>query len=78
MARNTKRNRSSKPERSISVRSVRREEPDVRKLAQVLLRHVMAQAEVEAQAEHQTQLVTMINPLAASAKLRVNGGRDDR
>ena len=37
--------------RSISVRGVRREQPDVRKLARALIALAMAQAEADAQAE---------------------------
>lgn len=39
-------------ERRISIRSVRREEPDTRKLARALLAIVQAQAEADAQAQH--------------------------
>ena len=39
-------------ERRISIRSVRREEPDTRKLARALIAIVQAQAEAEAQTEH--------------------------
>jgi len=39
-------------ERRISIRSVRREEPDTRKLARALIAIVQAQAEAEAQAQH--------------------------
>ncbi len=53
---NNKRTRGkAKQERHISVRSVRRETPDVRKLAQVLIQLVQAQAEVEAEAQHRTK-----------------------
>jgi hypothetical protein len=39
-------------ERQISIRSVRREEPDTSKLARTLIAIVQAQAEAEAQAQH--------------------------
>lgn len=39
-------------ERRISIRSVRREEPDTRKLARALIAIVQAQAEADAQAQH--------------------------
>lgn len=45
-------NRSHRRERRISIRSVRREEPDTRKLARALLAIVQAQAEADAQAQH--------------------------
>ena len=40
-----------RPDRRISVRSVRRENPDFRKLAQALIALAQAQAEVEAQSQ---------------------------
>ena len=43
--------RGHRPERRISVRGVRRAEPDLRKLAQALLALAQAQAEAEAQAQ---------------------------
>lgn len=43
---------SQRRERRISIRSVRREEPDTRKLARALIAIVQAQAEAEAQAQH--------------------------
>lgn len=52
---NNKNHKSSSPqqrERRISIRSVRREEPDTRKLARALIAIVQAQAEAEAQAQH--------------------------
>jgi hypothetical protein len=52
---NNKNHRSKgdqRPERRISIRSVRREEPDTRKLARALIAIVQAQAEAEAQAQH--------------------------
>lgn len=45
-------NRGHGRERRISIRSVRREEPDTRKLARALIAIVQAQAEAEAQAQH--------------------------
>ena len=41
-------------ERRISIRSVRREQPDLRKLASALIALAQAQAEKEAEAQHQT------------------------
>lgn len=43
--------RSSKHERQISVRAVRRQEPDVRKLAKAVIALAMAQAEADARAQ---------------------------
>lgn len=40
-------------ERHISVRSVRREEPDVRKLARAVIALAMAQAEADARAQRE-------------------------
>lgn len=45
--------RGHRPERRISIRGVRREEPDLRKLAQALI--ALAQAQAEADAEAQTK-----------------------
>jgi hypothetical protein len=42
-----------RPERRISVRGVRRAEPDMRKLAQALIALAQAQAETEARAAHE-------------------------
>ena len=42
-------------ERRISVRAVRRDPPDLKKLSQALIALAMAQAEVEAQADHEKQ-----------------------
>lgn len=42
-----------RPDRRISVRAVRRDPPDLKKLSQALIALAMAQAEAEAQAEHE-------------------------
>jgi hypothetical protein len=42
-----------RPERRISVRGVRREQPDLRKLAQALIALAQAQAEADAKAAHE-------------------------
>ena len=47
--------RGHRPERHISVRGVRRAEPDLRKLAQALIALAQAQAEADALAEHSDQ-----------------------
>lgn len=46
------RKRGKPTERRISVRAVRREPPDLKKLSQALIALAIAQAEAEAQAEH--------------------------
>lgn len=46
-----RRSQTGRGERRISVRSVRRDEPDVRKLARTLIGLAMAQAESDARAE---------------------------
>ena len=43
-------------DRRISVRAVRRDPPDLKKLSQALIALAMAQAEAEAQAEHKQDL----------------------
>jgi hypothetical protein len=43
----------SRGERRISVRGVRRDPPDLKKLSQALIALSIAQAEAEAQAEHE-------------------------
>lgn len=48
--------RTHKPERRISVRGVRRTQPDVRKLARALIALAMAQAEADAQAQAETSI----------------------
>ena len=54
MASKSNRRRGGKqPERRISVRAVRRDPPDLKKLSQALIALAMAQAEAEAQAEHE-------------------------
>ncbi len=44
-----------RPERRISVRAVRRDPPDLKKLSQALIALAIAQAEAEAEAEHRQQ-----------------------
>ena len=48
--------RGHRPERRITVRGVRREHPDLRKLAQALIALAQAQAEAEAEAAHERQV----------------------
>lgn len=45
-----------RPERRITVRGVRREHPDLRKLAQALIALAQAQAEADAEAAHEKQV----------------------
>ena len=45
--------RKQQPERRIQVRSVRRDPPDLRQLGRALIALVQAQAEADAQQEHQ-------------------------
>jgi len=54
MASRSRNRRGGKPsDRRISVRAVRRDPPDLKKLSQALIALAMAQAEAEAQAEHE-------------------------
>jgi hypothetical protein len=50
--------RGHRPERRISVRGVRREQPDLRKLAQALIALAQAQAEAEAQGQDEKNAAT--------------------
>lgn len=52
-AKSKKQEAGHRPERRISVRAVRRDPPDLKKLSQALIALAMAQAEAEAQAEHE-------------------------
>ena len=47
-----------RPERRISVRGVRREQPDLRKLAQALIALAQAQVEADAQAQNEKAAAT--------------------
>ncbi len=49
-------------ERRISVRAVRRDPPDLKKLSQALIALAIAQAEAEAQAEHEDAKATPKDP----------------
>jgi len=48
--------RGHRPERRITVRGVRREHPDLRKLAQALIALAQAQAEADAETAHERQV----------------------
>ena len=52
MASQTNKRSGGRSERHISVRAVRRDPPDLKKLSQALIALAMAQAEAEAQQEH--------------------------
>ncbi len=52
-SRSHKRRGGKQPERRISVRALRRDPPDLKKLSQALIALAMAEAEAEAQAEHE-------------------------
>jgi hypothetical protein len=53
----TKQKRTRAADRSVSVRAVRRDPPDIKKLSRALIALAMAQAQAEANAqkEHQTK-----------------------
>jgi hypothetical protein len=51
-SRSQRRKKGGKSERRISVRAVRRDPPDLKKLSQALIALAIAQSEAEAQAEH--------------------------
>lgn len=51
MSKTTRKTTGRSPDRRISVRSVRREEPDLRKLARALIAFAMAKAEADAERE---------------------------
>jgi hypothetical protein len=53
MASKKARKRSGRPQRQISVRAVRRDSPDLKKLSQALIALAVAQAEADARAEHE-------------------------
>ena len=44
---------SGRPERHISVRAIRRDPPDLKKLSQALIALAIADAEAQAQREHE-------------------------
>jgi hypothetical protein len=52
-SRSHRRKEGKQSDRRISVRAVRRDPPDLKKLSQALIALAMAQAEAEAQAEHE-------------------------
>jgi hypothetical protein len=51
----TRKKQGRPSERRISVRAVRRDPPDLKKLSQALIALAMAQAEADAQADHEQQ-----------------------
>ena len=55
---NRRKRGSGRPERRISVRAVRRDPPDLKKLSQALIALAMAQAEKEAQDQNNANAPT--------------------
>ncbi len=53
MGKKSRRGRERRPERRITVRSVRRDKPDAKKISEVLVALALAQAEKDAETEHQ-------------------------
>ena len=53
MSNKRKKKNTRRQERRFSVRAVRRDQPDVKKLSQALIALAMAEAEKEAQAQHE-------------------------
>lgn len=77
MASRRKRNRNNRlprEERRFTVRGVRREPPDIRKLSRALIGLAMAEAEREAQAE---QAVRQVPPAVTSNEQKRSGGERD-
>lgn len=72
--RRQKKAKSNRRERQISVRGVRREPPDLRKLGRALIGLAMAQAEAEAEAEHQAKKEADASP----SESRAAGGSNER
>ena len=58
---------SARPERRITVRGVRRKQPDLRKLARALIDLAAAQAEADAQAEAAVSSATPPSPASPRA-----------
>ena len=67
--------RQASVERHISVRAVRRSEPDVRKLARALIALAMAQAEADAQAQASATPDSLSKRTADGAERRTGGSR---
>jgi hypothetical protein len=68
-----KRNYRKARERNISIRGVRRNPPDLKKLSQALVALAMAQAEAEAQAEHDKRNPTVPPETAADSQENAHG-----
>ena len=64
---NSKRKRTRAADRRVSVRAVRRDPPDIKKLSRALIALALAQAQAEAdaQAEHKTKKEEEDRPRAA-------------
>ena len=76
MTRKIKKAGGTRPERRITIRSVQRNEPDVRKLAQVLIAFATAQAESDAEAEHRNLIAKAMT--VTTKKLDVLKDRDEQ
>lgn len=74
MATTRKNKKSRKPERHFTVRGVRRDPPDIKKLSKALIALAMAEAEREAQAE---QAARTNGPTDASGASAQTGGELD-
>lgn len=67
-------NRRYRDDRRITVRGVRRDPPDIRKLSRALISLAMAEAEREAQAEQTAREAAV--PSSTSSGPKEGGGRD--
>ena len=74
MGKTSKNRQTSRPERRITVRGVRREQPDLRKLARALIEIARAQAEVDAQA--QIAGADPALPTPPTSRARLSEGRE--
>ena len=69
--RRTNKNRRERKERRFTVRSIRRDPPDIRKLGKALIGLAMAEAEREAQAQ---QTARLVKPQTTSEDKGQSGG----
>jgi hypothetical protein len=60
--RRNNKNGQRREERRITIRGVRRDPPDIRKLSKALISLAMAEAERQAQAEHATKSTVTSDP----------------
>lgn len=68
-------NKRGRPERRISVRAVRRDPPDLKKLSQALIALALAQAEKDAQQQDRQQVLA--DPDAEAADAEINDADGD-